>query len=485
MGNRRQVTNIDERLLYNGLLMDLIKKTRETITEHVMISTGDHVLIGLSGGPDSVCLAVVLGKLRDELDLSLSAVYINHCLRPEEVEKEIVFCRRFCEEWSITFHERTVNVREHAEETGSNIQESARDLRYKMYESVAAETGAVKIALGHNADDQAETVLMRLIRGSGRRGLAGIPPVRGGIIRPLIGMERKDIEEFLAGVKGEVHGRSGQPYIIDTSNFKEEYLRNWIRLSLLEEVKKRNPAVVHDICRTATIIREEDEYLEIQVTKTLMRMISRKSDSHIELFVSPLATLEKPLLRRVLRRALDATMGLRGISFTHIEDIIRLIREGKAGDRIHLPKNVRVVKEYSLLKITADAVVAIVEREIQPPCEVTINEINTVLKASIEDSAENYIDSRESIVMDAGALSFPLKVRSRADGDFFYPLGFGKKKKLQDFFVDEKVPRDVRGQVPVVVSGNDIIWIAGYRADERFKVTEKTERVLKLIIIKR
>jgi tRNA(Ile)-lysidine synthase len=464
--------------------MDLIQKTRETITKHAMLSSGDHVLMGLSGGPDSVCLAVVLGKLRDELDLTLSAVYINHCLRSEEVEQEIAFCRRFCEERSITFHERTVNVRKHSEEAGSNVQESARDLRYKMYEAVAAETGAAKIAIGHNADDQAETVLMRLIRGSGRRGLTGIPPVRDRIIRPLIGMERKDIEAFLAGVKGEVHVRSGQPYIIDTSNFKEEYLRNWIRLSLLEEIKKRNPSVVHDICRTATIILEEDEYLEIQVTKTLMRMISRKSDSHIELFASPLETLEKPILRRVLRRAIDATMGLRGISFTHVEDIIRLIRDGKAGDRIHLPKNVRVVREYSLLKITGDAVVAILEREIQPPCEVNINEINTVLKASIEDSAENYVDSRDSIVMDAGALSFPLKVRSRADGDYFYPLGFGKKKKLQDFFVDEKVPRDVRGRIPVVLSGNDIIWVAGYRADERFKVTDKTERVLKITIIK-
>lgn len=464
--------------------MDLIKKTRETITKHAMLSSGDHVLIGLSGGPDSVCLAVVLGRLRDEFNLNLSAVYINHCLRPEEIEKEISFCRRFCEERSITFYERTVNVRKHAEEAGANVQESARDLRYKMYEDVAAETGAVKIALGHNADDQAETVLMRLIRGSGRRGLTGIPPVRGGIIRPLIELERQNIEEFLAGVKCEVHGHSGKSYIIDTSNFKEEYLRNWIRRSLLEEVRKRNPAVVHDICRTAGIIREEDEYLELQVTKTLMRMISRKSDSHIELFAGPLETLEKPLLRRVLRRAIDATMGLRGISFTHVEDIIKLIRYGKAGDRIHLPKNIRVVREYSLLKITAEAVVSIVEREIQPPCEVNINEINSVLKASIEYRTEKDVDCRESIVMDADALSFPLKVRARADGDFFYPFGFGKKKKLHDFFVDEKVPRDVRGRIPVVLSGDDIVWVAGYRADDRFKVTGKTERILKLEIKK-
>jgi tRNA(Ile)-lysidine synthase len=464
--------------------MDLIKKTRETIKEHKMLSSGDRVLIGLSGGPDSVCLAVVLGKLRDEFNLNLSAVYINHCIRPEEVEREIAFCRQFCEERSMRFYVRTVQVRKDAEAKGSNIQESARDLRYKMYEAVAAETGAAKIALGHNADDQAETVLMWLIRGSGRSGMTGIPPVRGRIIRPLIGIERKEIREFLAGVADEVQGMLGQPYVLDTSNFKEEYLRNWIRLSLLEEIKKRNPAVVHDICRTAAIIREEDEFIELQVTKALMRLISRKSNSHIELFASPLQTLEKPLLRRVLRRALDATTGLRGISFTHVEDIIKLIRHGKAGDRIHLPKNVRVVMEYSVLKITADAVVGIGAREIRPPCEVNINEINAVLKATLEDRSEDVADDRMSVVLDAGVLSFPLMVRGRAEGDFFYPLGFGKKKKIQDFFVDEKIPRDERARVPIVVSGNDIIWIAGYRADERFKVTEKTERVLKLIIKK-
>lgn len=464
--------------------MDFIKRAKKTITEHGMLSPGDHVLIGLSGGPDSVCLVVVLNILRKEFKLKLDAVYINHGLRPGDVENEAAFCRQFCENRSITFHERTVNVKKHAEETGSNIQGTARELRYKMFEAVAAETGAMKIALGHNANDQAETVLMRLIRGSGRRGLTGIPPVRGRIIRPLIDMGRRDIEEFLAGVAGEAHGTSGRPYILDASNFKEEYLRNWIRLSLLEEIKKRNPAVVHDICRSAEIIREEDEYLELQVTKTLMRLISRKGDSSLELFVNPLETLPKPLLRRVLRRAIEATKGLRGISFTHGEDIIRLIREGKAGDRIHLPGNLRAVKEYSLLKITSEDVASVGEYTVRPPCEVVMQEIHTVLKASLVERTEDRADDRMSAEFDAESLLFPLKVRARAEGDFFYPLGFGKKKKLQDFFVDEKVPRDVRDAVPVVVSGNDIIWIAGYRADERYKVTKETERVLKIIIKK-
>jgi len=466
--------------------MDFLESVKETITRCSMISPGDHVLIGLSGGPDSVCLSVALTGLRGEYNLGLSAVYINHCLRPEEAEKEAAFCSQFCEQRDISFYERTVDVKKCADETGANLQESARELRYAVYDSLALEIGAGRIALGHNADDQAETVLMRLVRGSGRRGLSGIPPVRGRIIRPLLDMERKEIEAFLASAADAAQGRAGQPYMIDTSNLKEEYFRNWIRHSLMEEVKKRNPSAVQDICRTAAIIREEDEYLELQVTKTLMRLISRKSDNSLDLFANPLETLPVPILRRVLRRAIEATRGLRGIGFANIEDIIRLVREGKAGDRVHLPGGLRAVREYSLLKISSAPVVSIREYEIDPPCEVMMQEIDSVLNASLNDRKDAVADDdAASVLLDAEHLSFPLKVRSRVDGDFFYPAGFGKKKKLQDYFVDEKVPRDERNRVPLVVSGNDIIWVAGYRADERFRITEKTGRVLKLSIKKR
>lgn len=462
--------------------MTILQKVRETIKRYSMLSARDHVLIGLSGGPDSVCLAVILDKLKEDFNISLSAVYIDHGLRPDETIREREFCEGFCEGHQISFHYRSIDAEKYAKDKGRNLQEAARELRYEALEDVAHQIKASCIALGHNADDQAETVLMRLFRGSGRKGLTGIPPLRGKIIRPLIEVERRDIEEYVLREFEMQNAKCKIPFVVDSSNLKDKYFRNWIRSSVMSEIKKKNPSVVEDICRTAEIFREEEEYLEVIVTKTLMRLISRKSDSAIELFLMPLLTTEIPILRRVLRRAIGATTGLRGIKFVHIEDIIKLIKAGKSGDSINLPEEIRVIRGYSILEITADKPVTLSEYEIEPPCEILLKELDVVLKAAFDDEGRDTGDGISSVLLDAGRMTFPLRVRARVSGDFFYPAGFGKKKKLQDFFVDEKIPRDARDKVPIVVSGNDIIWVAGHRADERFKVTEGTEKHLRLLI---
>jgi tRNA(Ile)-lysidine synthase len=463
--------------------MDLKDRTLKTVRKYSMLHDGDNVLIGLSGGPDSVCLSVILDKLRDNFNISLNAVYINHGLRPEESKAEEAFCQELCKRRDINFYVKSVDVQQYAEEKSLGIQEAARELRYQVFDDLCDEIKADSIALGHNADDQAETVLMRLMRGSGRSGLSGIPPKRGRIIRPLIEFGRDDIEDFLAGAIQELPLHSGCPYVIDSSNLKETYFRNWVRINLISEIKRKNPSFVHEICRTADIFREEEEYLELIVTKTLMRMISRKSDSSIELFITPLEILEKPVLRRVLRRAIKETRGLRGIGYEHVESIISLIKKGKAGDRIILPDNIRVVREYSLLKMTMEKPSQLGEYELQVPGETEVQEIGKSIRASYIEQKGGVIQSRDETMLDADRLVFPLKIRCRTEGDYFYPLGFGKRKKIQDFFVDEKIPRDERDSIPVVLSGNDIIWVAGYRADDRFKVTDRTEIILKLIIV--
>ncbi len=454
--------------------MKIIDKAVKTIKKHSMINKGDTILIGLSGGPDSVCLTAILDKLRHNFNISLHALYVNHEIRPEESKKEESFCNALCKKLDVTFHTRSVDVKGFASKNRRNIQETARELRYEIMEEIADDINASRIAVGHNADDQAETIIMRLVRGSGRRGLSGILPARGMIIRPLIEIERSMIEQFL---KDEL----GQDFLLDSSNLNEDYLRNWIRLNVMHEIKKHNPSIVRDLSRTADILREEDNYLEIIVTKTLMRLISRKSDSSIELFLSPMETLEKSLLRRVLRRAIDATSGLRGISYVHVEDIIELITNGKSGDRIIMPKGLRAIRNYATLQLTLDVPGSFTEHILSVPGEIIIQEQGMIIEAEIINE-EIESDGRSTALFDLQALSLPLNIRPRQKGDFFYPRGLGKKKKLQDFFVDEKVPRDLRNAVPIVLSGNDIIWIAGYRADERSRPTEKTEKILKLII---
>jgi tRNA(Ile)-lysidine synthase len=447
-----------------------------TISRYSMLAGRETVLLGLSGGPDSICLLHLLDEIKDKYELTIHAVYIDHRLRPDEIPAEINLCREICAESGINLIVKSIDVKSYEKEKGLNRQEAARELRYMMFDETAFEIRADKIAVAHNADDQAETFFMRLLRGAGPKGLTGIPPVTKHIIRPLIETERSEIEEYL--------GSRNILYAIDSSNLKTDYIRNRIRLSLMPELKKMNPNLTSSILNTMSILREEERYLEIIVTKTLMKLISRKAQNRIELFLSPMEAMETVILRRVLRRAIAETRGLRGIGFQHIEEIIGLIKEGISGDRIYLPKDIRVIKAYSVLVITSEKPVRIAEYELQPPGEVAVKGAGTVIKASLKDMSEDFGDGKTSVLLDADLIHFPLKIRPRMEGDHFFPLGFGMRKKLQDYFVDEKVPRDERDSVPVVLSDSDIVWIAGYRADERFRVTEKTKKFLRLVIVK-
>lgn len=441
-----------------------------------MLSGGERILIGLSGGPDSVSLLYILNHLKDRFRLALFAIYVDHGLRPDETPAEIEFCRRLCNNLSVPFSTKSIDVITFAKTYSINKQEAARQLRYKTIEETAYEIKAHKIALGHTADDQAETLLMRLFRGSGTTGLAGIPPVRRNIIRPLIEVERMEIERFL--------DEKNINFIIDSSNLKKDYLRNKIRLSLMPMLKEFNPDIIRTLSKTAEIFREEEKYFEIIVTKTLMKLFSRKTDTRVELFLAPLEIMDKVILRRALRRVIDETRGLRGISFIHIEDIIELIKNGKPGDRVYLPKNIRVIKEYSMLILTSEPPVKLYTHVLPVPGEVVLKEAGHIIIASILEEQDLNIDKHGHLkpfaVFDADKITSPLTVRARKNGDFFYPLGFGKRKKLQDFFVDMKVPRDERDSIPIVLSGDDIIWIAGHRGDERFRISRETRNFLKL-----
>lgn len=449
-----------------------IDKVFSAIQKYEMLRDEEKILAGLSGGPDSVCLLHVLHRLKDRLALDLAALYIDHGLRPDETKGEVEFCRRLCEELSVDFLSRPIDVNTYAKEQGSNLQEAARELRYMTFESVAYEIGAKKIALGHTIDDQLETFFMRMFRGSGPKGLSGIPPVRGIIIRPLLDVDREDIENYLK--------QEHKSFIMDSSNLKKDYLRNKLRLELIPEMKKMAPHITQSIARTMDILREEEKYFEIIIAKTLMKLISRKTDKRIELFLSPLEAMNRVILRRVLRRALDETRGLRGIEFVHIENIIELVKHGRQGDRICLPRGLRAVKDYATLIFTSEIPEKLGSFILNVPGKVVLKEIGAVIEASIEHDGEQHGRERTTAVFDAGKTGTELTIRSREKGDFFYPAGFGKKKKLQDYFVDEKVPRDERDAIPIVITGNDIVWIAGYRGDERFKVSDSTKMFLKI-----
>lgn len=442
--------------------MDILNKVRSTIERYSMLKGGEKVLIALSGGPDSVTLLHILNELKGEMILTLHALYIDHGLRPEETPDEIEFCGEITGRLSIPFSFRKIDVRAYADSERLNLQEAARQLRYLAFDEEADSSGADRIATGHNADDQVETLIMRLIRGSGPRGLSGIPPLRGRVIRPLIETNREEIEDYLKS--------RDIRYMTDTSNLKGYYLRNRIRRQVMPVLKKYNPRIVGVLCRTAGIIREEDSHIDLTVTKALMRLISRKDERRVELFLSPLENLEKVILRRVLIRVIEETRGLRGVGIEHIEDIISLIRHGETGSRLYLPGSIRAVRGYSTLIITSEPPRRLGKYTLNIPGETLLKEAGIVLTAEIVD--ESYggtANGRSEALFDIERLKMPIRVRSRVPGDFFYPSMFGRRKKLQDYLVDEKVPRDERDAVPLLISGDDIIWVVGYRADERYR----------------
>ncbi|MDA8173071.1 MAG: tRNA lysidine(34) synthetase TilS [Nitrospiraceae bacterium] len=455
------------------VLMDIPGQVKKTIDTHSMLSRegGNGVLIGLSGGADSVCLMVVLSRLKDEYGLKLHAVYIDHGLRPDETPGEAAFAKNLCQSLGVEFHTEKINVISYAEKEGLGKQEAARELRYKAFDSWLVRLGLAKIAVAHNADDQAETFLMRFLRGAGPKGLSAIPPVRGKIIRPLIETPRAEIEEFL--------GREEIGYITDPSNLKEDYLRNRIRLSVVPVLKEINPSFVSAATRTANVLAEEERYFESVVLKTIMRLLHNKADGEVEFFLSPLESLDIVILRRVLRKMLDITAGLRGVEFTHIEDIIKLVKKGAPGDRINLPHGVRAIKKYSTFLITTKVPSRVEPANMEGPGELEVPGTGKIIKVYFAEKGFQPGEPKKTYLFDADRVSFPLVIRARQDGDFFCPAGLaGSRKKLQDFFVDEKVPRDQRDAVPLIISGEDIMLVCGMRADERFKPTDETRRLL-------
>jgi tRNA(Ile)-lysidine synthase len=459
-------------------------RIKNTIENHRMLIPKDRVLIGLSGGADSSALTLVLWELREKLQLTLYALYIDHCLRPKETPQEIEHCQRLCRHLNIELYVEAIDVRGYCIKEGLSTQEGARELRYKCLADKAKELLCSKVALGHTAEDQTETVFMRIVRGTGVSGLAGIPPIRGMFIRPLIDVCRTEVEDYVISMVRSLKIDLSVPYIIESSNLKRDYLRNKIRLFLLPELKKANPSLVKTVSRLTEIVRDEEDYFNLLVTKTLMRLISRKGDGFIELFLTPMEAIDRPILRRVLRRAVDETTGLRGISFINIEEMVGLIKSGSTGARIYIGREIRVIKGYSTLIITSKRPQAIRQQTVDRPQDLVIKEAGLVLSLSEHElmTSVDYGDGKTIAVVDAAKVGYPLIIRGRQRGDLFYPLGLAKKKKLQDFFVDQKVPRDERDTVPLVTYRGEIVWVVGYRVDDRYKVDKETKRVLKFIL---
>jgi len=458
---------------------DFLSAVEAAIRRYQMVDEGDVVLIGVSGGPDSVALLHSLQALQPKWSLQLVIAHLNHQLRGSAADQDADFVSRLGADLGIPCEIGSTNVAAYGLQHHLSVQEAARIARYTFYDNVAAKYSASKIALGHHADDNAESILMRLLRGTGPLGLAGIPPVRHpNIIRPLIHLGKNDILAFLE--------LGGFQYRADRSNLDTKYLRNRIRLKLLPDLKEHyNPNTVSTLNRLASILADEEDFWNQKVRRTFQNTVLEQTPDRLCLTVSRLSSLHPALLKRLVRHALLSLKGgLKRIGLVHVEAIARLIAAPSPSGRLDLPYGILVVRDRDELCFLfgSSEETAGFEYEIPRIQSTHIPEIGVVLKLSVCSPSE-LLHLKDypltTALFDAATVTFPLQVRNFRKGDRFKPLGMVGSQKVKSFFINHKVSRSKRMRCPLLVSGGRIIWVGGYRIDDSTKITQKTKKALK------
>lgn len=463
----------------------MIKKTLETINSHNLISRGDKIIIGVSGGPDSVCLLHLLNSLKEKLGIILHAVHLNHMLRDEEAQKDEEYVAMLCGNLRIPLDIEHSDIRAVSTDKGISLEEAGREERYRLFEAAAEASGASKIAVAHNRNDQAETVLMRIIRGSGIDGLKGMDYKRGKIIRPLLDIKRDEIEKYCRF--NDLKPRT------DSSNLEKIYTRNKIRLDLIPHIDGLfNSDIIESLCRMAFLLKEDNDYIENCVNRIYNQYIKKGGKGEILLDAEKLSNSHDALKNRIIRNALKELKGdLKGIENIHISDIANLAHEGRTGSTICLPEGIRVRKSYGVIKLFYESSIEKSQFciEISIPGITRSDGYEVSLHAEVIEkvnAASQYANPDGSPVQffDYDCTGLGINIRNRRDGDSFKPLKSNGTKKLKEYFIDEKVPREERAFIPLVARGSEIVWIVGFKISDKFKVTDNTKLVLKLQYIK-
>ena len=455
----------------------LLEKVHNTVMSHRMLQSGDLVVVAVSGGPDSVALCHLLHRLRHSLKVELVVAHVHHGLRGAEADQDALFVENLSQQLSLPVVVQRLQVGSWQKEHGGSLQMAARALRYQCLHQVVAEKGASKIALGHNADDQAEEILLRILRGAGQRGLSGMDPCNHkGIIRPLLECHRHEIMAYLEG-----HGLA---FRHDSSNLKPWCQRNLLRLELLPQLQQAfNSNLNATLLRTSKIFREEEGFWESHLASWLNEHSLNHGDGGIRFPIRPLLETHPAMQKRLLRRVVQEVKGdLREFGFHHTEILLTLCRSPAANRQLDLPGEVRAEKSYDWVTVTLrHETVEDFSFEISDHGLHSFSPLNHSMEVALLTSGipvEFRQDPNEAI-MDLDRVSFPLTLRSSKPGDRFRPLGLGGSKKLKDFLIDAKIPKSQRRQIPILCSKDHIIWVVGHRLDDRVKLTSHTRRSLR------
>jgi len=457
--------------------MSVHSRVLRTIRKHEMLPRGARVLVALSGGPDSVALLHILRTLEQRGELVVAAAaHFNHQLRGAEADADEVFCRDLAAATGVPFIAGRADVAARAREHGRSLEDAARQSRYEFLEEAAESIGAAAIAVGHSLDDQAETFLLRLIRGAGPAGLAGIRPRAGRVIRPLLDISRVELRHYAA--------EHGLGFREDSSNADVHIPRNRVRVELVPFLARFSPAISSTLAREAALAREDDEFLDRLAIESAGSIVLQESGD-VTVDVAGLTALPPALASRVTRKALAAAAPGRFIGFQHIDDLLELARGGAEGAALALP-GVTAVRRGSRIVFgsSPDRPFSNSFRfPLSIPGEVAVP--GWALSAAwLEEPGEVSPPPARgnAAVVAAAPLRGPLAVRSRRPGDTFKPLGMrGRGRKLQDFLVDRKIARADRDSLPLVVDRDDrIVWVVGQSVAEDFRVTAPEQGVILL-----
>jgi tRNA(Ile)-lysidine synthase len=440
-----------------------------------MIEPRDRIGVAVSGGVDSVVLLDTLAGLRDELHISLVILHLNHGIRGEEAERDQRFVAALSKKYALPYFDKVVDCPAYSKEHTLSPQEAARELRYLFFEEAIQAHALDKVAIGQTADDQAETVLMRFITGGGTRGLRGIPPLRGPYIRPLIEVWREELLSYTQ--------RKELTFVQDSSNREKAYLRNRIRHELLPTLREYNPNIKERLLQLGRMLGADETYLEALTDEVSKRIISGDDEASIP--IPQLLSLPSPLQARVLQHAYGELTSGGVLEYLHINSILRMIQGEGGSKKLVLPQGLSAHQVYDTLVLRKEKELPKgipAETELKIPGRTQLDGFGVAMDAIITEERIAPQPDPQEAYLDYQQLTFPLRVRSVNPGDSFIPLGMKGRKKLKNLFIDLKIPHAERSMIPLVISGDDICWVAGWRIDERFRITEETKKVLRLTI---
>jgi len=464
----------------------LKQQVLDTIKKNELINYGDGIVVGISGGYDSVCLLHILFSVSSELNIKLYPVHINHMLRGEEALRDENFVKGFCFSLGMNLHVEKIDIAKKALQDKISIEEAGRNARYEVFNSVAKEKVATKIAVAHSRNDQAETILMRIFRGTGLEGLKGIEYKRDNIIRPLLDIDRSEIESYVDG--------NGLEAITDSSNLHTDYYRNRIRINVLPEINSATRSdITENLLRLSKIVVADEEFLRYNAELYYQKAIISEKAGYVELDLAELKNLHQAMISRVLRMAVFSACGsIKGLGYTHVEKLSWLIENGGTGARVDIPLGMMAIKAYTSIIIRRQVAEAqqSFEYKLNIPGNTDLSITNATIMTQIINFETNagcyeFINKNKddyTKFIDFGKLDkekdLDIVVRNRRDGDTFKPLNSNGTKKLKEYFIDKKIPREERNDFPLIAINKEIIWIIGNKTSDNYKVTDNTNSVL-------